>query len=374
MSQLEKLAVLGIRSFDNSKAESLKFETPLTLIVGLNGSGKTTIIECLKYATTGDMPPNSRGGAFVHDPSICGEKEVMGQVKVMFKSTSQVKMVVTRSMQLTVKKNSRTFKTLDGSLLMMRGGERVSVSTRVAEMDRLMPQNLGVSKSILQYVIFCHQDESLWPMSEPALLKKKFDEIFEAEKYTKAIENIKTIRTTQGNRLTNLKEADQRAKENKARADKAEKAAKELSSELDTLRDEIQSYKEKSKDAEVKAKHAWDEVFKHKGVLDKLKFNLDKRDFHQERIEELKRDLKERNESDEWLRSELENYEGRARTREERSQQLKNQYAGLSTDLDRSRGQWSKKHAENGRYEQLETDQQDRVAKRKSLVQENSRL
>ena len=29
-----------------------------------------TIIECLKYATTGEQPPNSKGGAFIHDPKV----------------------------------------------------------------------------------------------------------------------------------------------------------------------------------------------------------------------------------------------------------------------------------------------------------------
>ena len=29
-----------------------------------------TIIEALKYITTGDLPPNSKGGAFVHDPKV----------------------------------------------------------------------------------------------------------------------------------------------------------------------------------------------------------------------------------------------------------------------------------------------------------------
>ena len=48
---------------------SIVFTAPLTLIVGWNGSGKTTIIESLKYATTGDLPTNSKsGGAFIHDP------------------------------------------------------------------------------------------------------------------------------------------------------------------------------------------------------------------------------------------------------------------------------------------------------------------
>jgi len=43
-----------------------------------------------------------------------------------------------------------------------------------------VPAQLGVSKAILQNVIFCHQEESNWPLSEPAALKKKFDDIFEA--------------------------------------------------------------------------------------------------------------------------------------------------------------------------------------------------
>lgn len=45
-----------------------------------------------------------------------------------------------------------------------------------------MPKQLGVSKAILENVIFCHQEESNWPLSEPASLKKKFDDIFEATK------------------------------------------------------------------------------------------------------------------------------------------------------------------------------------------------
>ena len=49
-------------------------------------------------------------------------------------------------------------------------------------MDEEVPLLLGVSQSILDNVIFCHQEESNWPMSEPSVLKKKFDDIFEATK------------------------------------------------------------------------------------------------------------------------------------------------------------------------------------------------
>lgn len=71
MSRIDKLSISGVRSFSPAVREAIQFNTPLTLIVGYNGSGKTTIIECLKYATTGEQPPNSKvGGAFIHDPKV----------------------------------------------------------------------------------------------------------------------------------------------------------------------------------------------------------------------------------------------------------------------------------------------------------------
>lgn len=129
-------------------------------------------------------------------------------------------MVATRSLQLTVKKATRQFKTLEGQLLMVKDGERTAISSRVAELDQIMPQYLGVSRAVLDSVIFCHQDESLWPMSEPSVLKKKFDEIFEALKYTKAVDNIKALRKKQNEELGKHKIMEQHAKEDKDKGDR----------------------------------------------------------------------------------------------------------------------------------------------------------
>lgn len=41
MSRLDKLSIRGIRSFDPSQEVKIEFFTPLTLIQGQNGSGKT---------------------------------------------------------------------------------------------------------------------------------------------------------------------------------------------------------------------------------------------------------------------------------------------------------------------------------------------
>lgn len=48
---------------------------------------------------------------------------------------------------------------------------------------------MGVSKPILNYVIFCHQEESNWPLEDGKKLKDRFDEIFDTSKYNKAMDS-----------------------------------------------------------------------------------------------------------------------------------------------------------------------------------------
>lgn len=218
MSSIEKLSIRGIRSFSPNKAAVIEFGSPLTIIVGHNGAGKTTITECLRYAVTGDLPPNSKGGAFVNDPrsNLTGSggsgrmhdawnNEVKAQIRLKFRSVRGAPMIVTRSLQCTLKKSTSANggvtwkieqKTLEGLLATIDPvtGEQVSVSTRCAELDAEVPAHLGVSRAILDNVLFCHQEDACWPLSEPAALKKRFDDIFAAAKYTRALEALKSLR------------------------------------------------------------------------------------------------------------------------------------------------------------------------------------
>ncbi|KAF7002020.1 hypothetical protein CFC21_017563 [Triticum aestivum] len=68
-------------------------------------------------------------------------------------------------------------------------------------MDREIPALMGVSKAILDNVIFVHQDESNWPLQDPSTLKKKFDDIFSATRYTKALEVIKKLQKDQAQEI-----------------------------------------------------------------------------------------------------------------------------------------------------------------------------
>ncbi|KJE92253.1 zinc ion binding protein [Capsaspora owczarzaki ATCC 30864] len=200
MSTIERLSIQGIRSFSSNDACDIRFQTPLTVIVGHNGAGKTTIIECLRYVTTGELPPNSKSGvSFVLDPKLAKEREVKAQVKLRFTNVSGKSMVCSRRLQVTQTAKKASCKTIESTLLTIDPvtGEKQSISSKCADMDRLIPIELGVSKAVLENVIFCHQEESSWPLSEPKKLKEKFDDIFAATRYIKALENIKKFRDEQ---------------------------------------------------------------------------------------------------------------------------------------------------------------------------------
>lgn len=194
MASINKLSVRGVRAFSPDDEEQvITFAFPLTIIVGANGCGKTTIIEALKYAVTGSLPPGNKSGqAFCHDPKSCGNSVVKAAVKLRFTNRAGKSMVVVRSMELTQKKTTMTFKNLDGIIRTTdEEGNRQSLSHKCTELDRQIPQLLGVSKAILEHVVFCHQEDSSWPLMEGAVLKKRFDDIFDSTRYVKALEELK---------------------------------------------------------------------------------------------------------------------------------------------------------------------------------------
>ena len=148
--------------------------------------------------------------------------EVKAQIKLRFRDVRANPCVVTRSFQLTQKSGGKLEKKdLDQVIQTVdeKTGEKVSVSRKCADINATVPDmvsffssvisraigltarvllsQMGVSKAILENVVFVHQEDSNWPLGEAATLKKKFDEIFSATKYTKALEHIAKLRKEQ---------------------------------------------------------------------------------------------------------------------------------------------------------------------------------
>jgi DNA repair protein RAD50 len=85
-------------------------------------------------------------------------------------------------------------------------GREIEKSVKVNEIDSLVPELLALSPAILQYVCFCHQDDSLWPFDDSSTLKKVFDQIFNTEQFSKMQENMKKFIKDKKNKLKEKKE------------------------------------------------------------------------------------------------------------------------------------------------------------------------
>ncbi|XP_006462486.1 hypothetical protein AGABI2DRAFT_206829, partial [Agaricus bisporus var. bisporus H97] len=376
MAHLDKLAIRGIRSFDDKQIAIVEFFSPVTVIVGHNGSGKTTIIECLKYATTGDQPPGTRGGAFIHDPKMANEKEVKAQVKLRFYAANGIRMLAVRNLSLTAKKTTMTMKTLEGILSLAdeseKTGKRSTISTKCAEMDNEIPQLLGVSKAVLDNVIFCHQEESYWPFSEPSNLKKKFDEIFEATRYAKALDSIKTLRK---DRITGLKTDNAvlaGLKQEKDRADDVKKNLAETRSIIANKELEHEQLKQQY-DAQVISnqqflEHAtkFRETYIHIENLVKQKERL------QEDYKELKLNLQELAGTDQELETRLSNFDEHIGVQKRKLQAEFSKKADLEGHVGRVRQEHTDCVAQRGRLLGEADAHKMQVAEREQLIHEIS--
>jgi DNA repair protein RAD50 len=143
----------------------------------------------------------------VHDPKSSGQSIVKASIKLRVTNTAGHSMVVIRSMELAQQKIKLQFKALDGVIRTtdQATGKRISMSHKCTELDKQLPIFLGVSKPILEHVVFCHQEESSWPLWDSAELKKRFDAIFDSTKYTKALKNIEEIRKDYREKAKELK-------------------------------------------------------------------------------------------------------------------------------------------------------------------------
>nr|CAH7766425.1 unnamed protein product [Callosobruchus chinensis] len=182
MSHLNTLSICGVRLFSPEDNQKVVFSAPVTLFLGQNGCG------------TGS------GQGFLNDPDMTHVSVTKGNVKLKYTDNLGNVITVSRFMQVMKKPDGKMqFKSMDVNIRKHEtNGETQDISGRCVDADNFCCNSLSVSKSILTNVLFCHQENSFWPLDEPKKLKEKFDEIFEAVKYNKYIEFVrKDIKTRQ---------------------------------------------------------------------------------------------------------------------------------------------------------------------------------
>ncbi|TFY67850.1 hypothetical protein EVJ58_g1346 [Rhodofomes roseus] len=375
MASLDKLAIRGIRSFDDKQISVIEFFTPVTVIVGHNGSGKTTIIECLKYATTGDQPPNTRGGAFVHDPKMANEKEVKAQVKLRFWSANKTRMLAVRNLSVTMKKTGAlTMKTLESILAVAdeKKGNRGAISTKCAEMDAEIPNLLGVSKAVLENVIFCHQEDSYWPLSEPSILKKKFDDIFEATKYTKALDNIKALRKERVADLKAEKERLESLQKEKTHADKLKTRISDLTSTISSKQLEYEETKNRYNDLVKANARFYESATKFRETYMKVDTLNEKKSRYEEELAGARENVRELDGTDQELADRLKNFDDHVMKQKQKQRSETEKAQDIEEELSAIRKEHVKLVGQQGQLVAEEKAQEQRIADREELIREIS--
>lgn len=177
----------------------IRFESPVTLILGQNGCGKTAIIECIKYALTGETPPGARGnnkGFFVHDPKIFDIKQCLARVILEVENSVGKTLTVSRALQTTFNRNGKkTCTTLETVVSYKdQNGVKKQLNQNIDEANEVISREMNVSSAIVNNVLFCHQEDSSWPLGDDKVVKERFDAIFDTEKYNVVIDKLLKMR------------------------------------------------------------------------------------------------------------------------------------------------------------------------------------
>ncbi|XP_048850843.1 DNA repair protein RAD50 [Brienomyrus brachyistius] len=365
MSKIEKMSILGVRSFgvEDKDKQVISFFTPLTVLVGPNGAGKTTIIECLKYITSGDFPPGSKGNTFVHDPKDAHETDVRAQIRLQLRDVNGEPLAVQRSMQCTQKGKKTEFKTLEGVITRFKHGEKVSLSSKCAEIDREMITALGVSKAVLNNVIFCHQEESNWPLSEGKALKQKFDEIFSATRYIKVLETLRQLRLKQATSVKSCQVELKYLKQNKEKAQEIRDALTSKESQLAASKESVRRIESQIEPLENRLM----DIDTNLGKVMKLDNDIKALESRKKQMEEDNRELEEKMEqvfqgSDEQLQEMYQNHQKTVREKEKQLAERQREVERVGRECQQLNRQKSELLVEQGRL-QLQADRQAQSVK-----------
>jgi len=233
-----------------------------------------------------------------------------------------------------------------------------------------MTRQLGVSKAVLENVIFCHQEDSVWPLSEPAALKKKFDEIFSATRYMKALDQMKEVRKSQGvdmkvdrERVTHLSANKKKAEEIASLLQKTEQKIEESNQGVQEILATIKKLEEEIKDRK-------DLETKIDALSQKARERMQLKTLKKESTDNLEREIEILPGSDWELRDRLESLKRSIASESGDKGELEQRKRALELEAKSLNDQNQLKLVERGKLTTLSETHREDVANRGSLVTE----
>ncbi|KOC64637.1 DNA repair protein RAD50 [Habropoda laboriosa] len=323
MSRIRRLSIRGIRNFGDDNDEALiRFSRPLTLILGPNGTGKTTIIEALKFATCGEFPPGSdRGKFFIHDPTLSKTSSVRGVVRAEIIDATGNLYTICRVIESTKTNVSMKFKTLDSAL------SRVNKDTKECE-ERL--KAIGGEESTISNILANERvtngslrQQIKDQQKKVAFRNKILNETLSAWNLDTADSNISEIEVIAlSKRLEEkMRELEHKVEENRI---KREQEEKELQKTLGTTTNKLHSIESKIEEVKItiqQLNETMDADAVKKEIIDNIKLR-NEMEMNLNIVDEEIASLLKQNS----LQSELELNKSTLLSKEEEIQKLKSKY------------------------------------------------
>lgn len=137
------------------------------------------------------------------------------------------------------------FETLDSTVMFDHPTEkRQDICGRKNDINVTMCEAMGVSKAILNNVIFCHQEDSNWPLDEGKKLKEKFDAIFGTTEYNKTIDKLIKLRKVYQGNMLQLQGDTKLCEEIKNQTERKEREFRDLKNNHVKLTEKEEKFKE----------------------------------------------------------------------------------------------------------------------------------
>ncbi|XP_050013643.1 DNA repair protein RAD50 isoform X3 [Alexandromys fortis] len=272
---------------------------------------------------------------------------------------------------LCSQKSKKTeFKTLEGIISRRKHGENVSLSSKCAEIDREMISCLGVSKAVLNNVIFCHQEDSNWPLSEGKALKQKFDEIFSATRYIKALETLRQVRQTQGQKVKECQTELKYLKQNKEKACEIRDQITNKEAQLRSSQEIVKSYENELEPLKNRLK----EIEHNLSKIMRLDNEIKALDSRKKQMEKDNSELEQKMEkvfqgTDEQLNDLYHNHQRTVREKERRLVDCQRELEKLNKEARLLSQEREELLVEQGRLQQQADRHQEHIRARDSLIQ-----
>ena len=282
--------------------------------------------------------------------------EVKASIKLRFVNTEGRSCVTARTMSLTKKKTKMEFKSLDGTLKTTTNtNEKVSTSMKCSDLDVVISNSLGVTPAILENVIFCHQEESNWPMLEGITLKKKLDDIFESTRYTKALEAFQKAKKTFQAKAKDLKGSQKELAAHLTAADSFRQEEAQCKDNKKECQDELAQAEEAIERASAKIARFKENLLRMESSKDELNKLQLKIEFDTQREAEQSAKLeKEYLEDDRALHELLRDFDAKMQRKESERRELQRKIDALASDSTKLRAEIDILHMKKGVHDSLQ--------------------